>query len=337
MNEVSVAPRQQRCRPLSVWELPASLLTSVHRFRKRKSKRARERSHYPAILAFVYRSRFVTASQVQRRFGRVLRSDRTARRHLAEMQESLGYLDLIPTPSPLWPKVYAVSGRGLGKLARSLKDKRIGWAPCAKDRSRRKGFSIYHVIHELFITEFLLLVWEAVQGDPELELLTIQRRSLDKHPAFLIDGGSASRLIPDAMFLLRHRHRGMICTFLEIDTGSMSLKQLGLKLDRYAEWAESQTGKDFLTDLYRGNGAESPSAVFRIAFVCGGNGDADGQDRLLAVQRVTAELPAIRRRIWLTTADGLNGLVLDKGLLSASIWNRWSRERSECIAQHEFL
>src|SRR5436190_10037774 len=104
MNDLQAGSKRQR--PLSIWDLPASLMTPPHRFRKRRPKRGRERSHHAAILAFIYRNRFATASQVQRRFVDILKSDRTARRQLAEMQESLGYVDLVPTPSPLWPKVY---------------------------------------------------------------------------------------------------------------------------------------------------------------------------------------------------------------------------------------
>lgn len=64
MSEVRVARRKIECRPLTVWELPASLLTPVHKFRRRKPERVRKRPHYPAVLAFIYRNRFVTASQV---------------------------------------------------------------------------------------------------------------------------------------------------------------------------------------------------------------------------------------------------------------------------------
>ena len=72
---------------------------------------------YPAILSFVYRNRYAIASQIQRRFTTILKSDRTARRHLAEM-EALGYLDVITTRSvsPLWPKVYCVTKRGARRL-----------------------------------------------------------------------------------------------------------------------------------------------------------------------------------------------------------------------------
>jgi hypothetical protein len=102
------APSENRSaksrRPLTVWELP-QLLQSVHVHRKARPTNCRERPHFAAILAFVYRNRFAVAAQIQRRFREYLPSDRTARRHLAEM-EALGWLDVAPTlgVSPLWPK-----------------------------------------------------------------------------------------------------------------------------------------------------------------------------------------------------------------------------------------
>ena len=107
LNIINEIHEQQR-QPLTPWELP-SLLTSVHTYRRSRRKAGRERKHFPAILGFVYRNRFAVASQIQRRFSDVLRSDRTARRHLEEL-ESLGYLAAAPARgvSPLFPKVYYV-------------------------------------------------------------------------------------------------------------------------------------------------------------------------------------------------------------------------------------
>src|SRR4051812_45089343 len=116
-----------RRRPLTSWELP-SLLTPVHVYRRSAKCCPKERSHFAAILGFVYRNRFAVASQVQRRFTSVLRSDRTARRHLQEM-ESLGYLGVAPARGvgPLFPKVYYVTGRGVRRLSDSLAERGHSW------------------------------------------------------------------------------------------------------------------------------------------------------------------------------------------------------------------
>jgi hypothetical protein len=89
-------------------------MTPMHTYRRAKKKRSVERRHFARILAFVHRNRFAVASQIQRRFADVLRSDRTARRHLEEL-EALGYLGVAPARgvSPLFPKVYYVAGRGV--------------------------------------------------------------------------------------------------------------------------------------------------------------------------------------------------------------------------------
>ena len=126
-----------------------------------------ERPHFARILAFVHRNRFAVASQIQRRFSDVLRSDRTARRHLEEM-EALGYLGVAPARgvSPLFPKVYYVAGRGVRRLQECLADHGKTWEATRVDRRSRhthEGFGAEQLIHEIFITEFLLAIWQAGQ------------------------------------------------------------------------------------------------------------------------------------------------------------------------------
>lgn len=287
-------------RPLSVWDLPGSLLTSAHRFRKGRLKKCRERKHYPAILSFVYRNRFATTEQIRRRFPSILRSSRTARRHLAELHEGLGYLDIVPTPSPLWPKVFAVTRQGLRRLADALQKSQPSWEPPVEDRSRI-GYSIHHVIHELFCTEFLLSIFESARASAEIDLLTVQRRSLAKSDAFFLSG--KGRLIPDGMFLLRTK-RGMICSFSEIDTGSMSMRAITEKLARYSAWAASDRGRNFITGLYQQHGAAEPQARFRIVFVCGGSNRVDADQRAKAVLTAAREQPGeLAAWVWVTTSD----------------------------------
>ncbi|MSR56986.1 MAG: hypothetical protein EXS05_04865 [Planctomycetaceae bacterium] len=279
----------KRKTPISVFDLPASLLSSVHKFRKRKAKRPRDRTHFPAILGFVYRQKFVTASQIQFRFSSVLRSHRTARRHLAEMQESLGYLELVPAPSPIWPKIYSISRCGMRKLARSFEAKAIRWEPTVMDRGRQKGFSISHVVHELFISEVLNLVWAAATAHADTDLLKIERRSLASQPAFLLH--SRRRLIPDALFLLRHGTRGLILTCLEVDTGADNLKNFTAKMGRYSEWAVSEEGRRFLIELYRRHGATDPRPSFRLGIVCAESRYGAVDRRVAAIQRTAYNQP----------------------------------------------
>jgi hypothetical protein len=88
-----------------------------------------------------------------------IRSHNTTRRHLAEM-ESMGDLAVAETnnTSPLWPKVYFVTRRGLTRLKLALQEKGQQWTESLKDRRRSEGQSAQHALHELFITEFLLII-----------------------------------------------------------------------------------------------------------------------------------------------------------------------------------
>jgi hypothetical protein len=96
----------------------------------------------------------------------------------------------------------------------------------------------------LLITEFMLALWQTIEGRPELELLNVQRRSIAKHAAFQVMIGTRStEVIPDAMFLFRHNKEIMCCCFLELDNGTMNAKQMKAKFARYAAWSQSAPGQ----------------------------------------------------------------------------------------------
>jgi len=331
LNSTEVTPSVRR--PLTPWELP-KLLTPMHRYRQGKKHCAKERSHYPAILSFVYRNRFAIANQIQHRFSEILKSDRTTRRHLEEL-ESLGFLATAPARgvSPLFPKVYYVTGRGVRKIQESLERKGKPWKHSRIDRRSRdagEGYAAEHIVHEILITEFLLSLWQTVQARPDLELLTVQRRSLVKHLAFrVIIGNRKTRLIPDAMFLFRQQGGGMCCCFLELDNGTMNQKQLRVKFARYAAWAESATGKQFLIDLYQRHGANEPRPMFRILVVVrsrSGTSDDDRRNELLA--GTTDLSDNMRNRLWLMTASDFSGRSNDQFPFEATFWLRASEVKS---------
>jgi hypothetical protein len=297
---------------------------------QKKKKITKERAHFPAILGFLYRNRFAVASQIQRRFSDILRSDRTARRHLEEL-ESLGYLAVAPARgvSPLFPKVFYVTGRGVKKLQESLAAQGKPWKAVRVDRSSRHtqdGYSADHILHEILITEFLLAVWQTVQARPDLELLTIQRRSLAKHSAFrLTTGKYRSRLIPDAMFLFRQTGGGMGCCFLEMDNGTMNRKQIARKYQRYAAWSNSPVGQQYLIDLYRQHGAVNPRPVFRLLIVASDRTGQNDHHRLRELwEPVKKLLPMMQKRLWFTTVNDLCRWQYHYHFrpLDAAIWHR---------------
>jgi hypothetical protein len=277
-------------------------------------------------LGFAYRNRFVVSSQVQRRFSQYLRSSRTTRRHLEEM-ESLGYLGVVPTrnTSPLFPKVYYVTGKGVRQLRQAYAAQGKTWEASRIDRKGRnvkEGYSADHVVHEILLTEFLLAVWQTVQGRPDLELLTMQRRSLAKHPAFHISfGNRTSQLKPDALFMFRQRAGGMLICCVEMDTGSMNAKQIRAKFARYDAWSQSAPGQQYLVDLYEQHGAKKPRPTFRLLMVTQSRTGLDDGRRLAGLCAAANRGPAsVRKRIWLTTVAALREQQQDP--LNANIWLR---------------
>ncbi|MBC7820702.1 MAG: replication-relaxation family protein [Planctomycetaceae bacterium] len=322
MKAASRSPTVKR-QGLGVWDLP-KLLGSVHRYRKSRPKVRPERPHFRAILAFVHRNRFAISSQIQRRFPKYLRSDRTARRHLAEM-ESLGLLSVVGTNnvSPLWPKVYFVTRRGLTRLRQALHDQGQEWSESLRDRRRSDGSSAQHVLHELFVTEFLLLAWEAAEHREDLQILSMQRRSLAKHESFkVVIAGKRTRLEPDGMFLSRQQGKGMMCCFVELDLDSMTPRQMAVKFRRYQVWSESQTAMTYLKNLYERHGATFPTAAFRILLVVGSKNRQAERRRVASLLDVAKQLPpAVQNRIWLTTVQQLQSAGSSK-VLTEPLWLR---------------
>ena len=323
MTKLNRDDRLTERHPLSTWEFP-KLATSVHQHRKSKSPSPKMRGHYAAILAFVYRNRFVTAHQVQRRFCKFLRSDRTTRRHLAEM-ESLGLLDVQPVNSisPLLPKIFFVTAKGRRHMKADFAKQGKSWEEAAFDRRRTSGQSFVHVWHEIATTEFLLSVWEATQSQPDWKLAALERRSLIKHPAFEINRSGHHRIVPDGLFLIRHP-KGMILSFLEVDTGTESPRQLARKLESYRIWAEAPIGRDYICGIYRQAGATNPQPNFRLLFAITPKVIGSEEARLETFhQLIEDEAFFLQKRLWFTSADQLR-ITNPTDLLTEPIWFRGS-------------
>lgn len=310
-------------RPLTAWELPA-LLVPGYRHRRRCEREPRERAHFVPILGFVYRNRFATASQIQRRFRDVLPSARTARRHLAEM-EALGWLDVVPArgTSPLWPKIFVVVPRGARRLRAALAAKGKSGKVVETDRARSEGYSSEFVVHELQITEFLLAIRQTIQEQADLDLLRTERRSLVRQPALRIGlGGRAGRLIPDAMFVHREQGRGSMISFVELDNGSMSLRQIETKFRRYEAWSSSSTGQQFLMDQYKRCGAEKPRPVFRILMVVSDVEMPKAMNRMADLMATATACPVVSRCAWFTTTGELHEYQCEPTGMMTPLWRK---------------
>ena len=294
---------------LSAWQL-TSLLIPVHQYKKTSdqiNKHSKQRSHFLPIVAYVYRNRFAIATQIQRRFSHLLKSDRTTRRHLAEL-EALGLLAVVPTrgTSPLWPKTYFCTAKGARRLRRSLEARGKSGDVIRVDRARPEGYSADHVLHELLTTELLLNVWESTQTNLGFELLQTERRSIPSQPGFLIDTRHRqTRLEPDAWFVFRQEGKGMMCCFCELDAGTMTKDQLKAKFRRYETWASSSSGREFLINLYRCHGAYDPRPTFRILCVACSRERENDEQRLRLVHSAAQTFHSIACRLRVITASTL--------------------------------
>src|SRR5262249_13695034 len=159
----------------------------------------------------------------------------------------------------------------VGRLRESLSKQGKTWRPSRVDRRSRdsnEGYTAERIIHELLITEFMLVVWQTIEIRPDLELLTVERRSLAKHSAFrLVMGKHSTRVTPDAMFLFRYKQGGMCCCFLEMDNGTMNAKQVRAKFARYCAWSQSVRGQQYLINLYQQYGAKESRVTYRLLIV----------------------------------------------------------------------
>ena len=124
------------------------------------------------------------------------------------------------------------------------------------------------------------------------------------------------------MFLVRHNTGGMACYFLEVDTGTMNQKQLRAKFQRYAAWANSHAGQQFLVDLYRRHGAANPRPLFWLLVVAKDRTVADERGRQAEFKKIVESQPeALRKRVWLTTTARVRTRKDSDKVLVPSIWS----------------
>jgi len=128
-----------------------------------------------------------------------------------------------------------------------------------------------------------------------------------------------TRLEPDALFLYRERSKGMMCCFVEIDTGSMSKQQLKAKFYRYERWSQSSTGNNFLVNLYRQYGAQEPRPIFSIMVVAADTDRARSRDRAEQIHTAASSFATTHRRLQVTTPDRLQDQVLN--VFGRNVWS----------------
>lgn len=331
----------------SGWQLPNLIRPLPVRRRERRRRKRRLQRHWPALIEYVYQSRFVIPSQILRRYPQWLKSARTAQWQLAGLVE-LGLLATAPvrSTSPNFPFVYYATGRGV----RLVNDT---YAQAASTRRyppgegcKRHGLALQGILHEVLTTEFELAVRQTIGDRPDMKLLLTERRYFrrDRRLRFN-DQGRSQTLVPDAGFLVAQiAERGTttgashnvsfaskifpdrqgILYLVEFDNGTMPAARFGQKLRRYSRWAESDTGLRYLERLYAQFDLRAPESGFRLLVIAHDKLHAGGDQKRLAelfTQGLT--LPAaMRDRLWFATAADIASHQEDSPPLAAEIWYR---------------
>ena len=103
-----------------------------------------------------------------------------------------------------------------------------------------------------------------------------------------------------------HRDGGMVCCLLEMDLGTMNVKRIRQKYRRYAAWIASQAGQQYLIDLYRSHGAQSPRPTFRLLMIARDRSGQDDHRRLRELYAAAKGLPAaMQDRLWFASVTDL--------------------------------
>lgn len=328
--------RGEEARLRTGWDLPDLIRPLPRRKRKCEIGKPRLLPHQPALVEYVYLSRFVTASMVQRRFPDWLRSARTTQWQLANLVQ-WGFLATAPvrSTSPNFPFVYFTTGKGVTLINETYAKHGLSKKHPLGEGRKASGVALESILHELLLSEFELAVKSTVDSRSDLTLLATERRYYRRELQLRFSQfGKTHRVIPDAGFVTRvgkpldgtsqNHSLTTLLNFVELDNGTMAPVRVLEKLDQYAKWAASESGERYLQNAYTSFGFSVPKCGFRLLLVVHDKLHAGGdQKRLAALFERVLELPTIMRdRIWLATAADLKAHQGDSPPLSAEIWYR---------------
>lgn len=334
--------REEKTRLRTGWELP-ELLRPLPVRHQRCFHKPRLQPHQPAIVEYVYQSRFATASQVQRRYPNWLRTARTTQWQLANLTE-LGYLATVPVRStaPNFPFVYFATGKGVTLINDTYAAHGIDRRHPLGEGRKASGVAVESILHELLLTEFELAVQQTVASRLDLSLLATERRYYrrDRHLSFQ-QAGQTHRVVPDTGFVLQagkplngvsqNNSLATMLFLIELDNGTMPVPRVLQKLRQYAVWAAYDEGERYLYGLYARFGATVPQNGFRLAIVAHDKLHADGDKRrLAALMQQALTLPAsMRDRLWFATAADLKAHQSNSAPLAGRLWYR-GRDANTC-------
>lgn len=318
------------------WELPELIRPLPQRKRQCHTHTPQILPHHPALLEYVYLSRFVTASQIQRRFPEWLRTARTTQWQLANLVDR-GLLATahVRSTSPNFPFVYFATGKGVALVNETYARHGLATKHTGGEGRKGSGVAVDSLLHELLLSEFELAVRKTIDAREDLALLATERRYYRRDLQLRFSqNGKGRHVIPDAGFLIRlgkrpegtsHNARFMTqLNFVELDNGTMSPRRVLAKLQQYAAWDSSEAGNKYLQEIYGRFGAAVPQSHFRLLLIVHDKTKPDGdQRRLNALLEQVLALPApMRDRVWLATAADLKAHQHHSPPLSAPIWFR---------------
>jgi len=333
--------REEKNRLRTAWELP-ELIRPLPVRERRCLRTARLQRHQPAIVEYIYQSRFATASQIQRRFPDWLKTARTTQWQLANLVQ-LGFLATTPvrSTSPNFPFVYFATGRGVNLINDTYAAHNLDTRYPRGEGRKATGVAVESILHELLLTELELAVKLTVESRADLTLLATERRYYrSERQLRFTQAGRTRRVIPDAGFIVRVGNAmngtsqndsfATQLNFVELDNGSMSPSRFREKLLHYQSWSNSEAGVKYLLSTYNRFQTAVPKCGFRLLVVVHDKNRPNADDRrLVALFQQSLELTsAMRDRLWFVTASDLRLHQHNSPPLSAPIWLRCRNARS---------
>lgn len=340
--------RREGTRLRTGWELPELIRPLPERKRRCHTRTPHILPHHPALVEYVYFSRFVTASQIQRRFPEWLRTARTTQWQLANLVE-LGLLATahVRSTSPNFPFVYFTTGKGIALVNQTYARHGLTTQHSSGEGRKGSGVAVESLLHELLLSEFELAVRNSVAARNDLSLLATERRYYRRDLQLRFSQkGKGRHVIPDAGFVVRLGERSdgtsenarfmTQLNFVELDNGTMSPRRLLEKLQQYAAWNASDSGESCLQQTYGCFKASVPTSRFRLLLIVHDKTKPNGDEkRLAALFEQVLALPAdMRDRTWLATAADLKAYQHHSSPLSAEIWYR-GRDAKGWLAHYE--
>lgn len=325
----------------TAWEL-RELIRPLPIRRRPTAKRPRPHEFDPALIEWVYGSRFAIVSQLQRRFPERLPSLRTAQRHVRRLVQ-MGLLAQTPVRStgPHFPMVVYTTGKGINLLRDTYRRLGYAWDAPRTEDGKAHGLALDAILHELLITEFDLAVQRTVEARDDLVLLQRERRYFRRDLRLSYEWqGRTHSIVPDAGYLTAidspTGRQLLPLMLLEMENGTHTMRKLRRKFQAYRRWSDTGAN-DWLRRVYRPFN-EPQKRSFRLLLVAHDkHGTVSDERRLLDLLIQTLELPrAVRNNVWLTTAEALMPHRHTPAPLDAAVWFR-AKDCGSFLAEYRNL